>query len=361
MTVPRPYTLVAELTYRCPLRCPYCSNPRDLAAHDGELSTEEWCRVFTEAEALGVVQLHLTGGEPLARKDLEALASHARSLALYTNLITSGVPLTRARLFALKDAGVDNVQVSFQDSDAEGADLIAGYAAAKQKRGVAGWVKEAGLPLTVNVVLHRKNLDHVEAIIALAEGLRADRLELANTQYHGWALANRDALMPTREQLDRAQLAATEAKARLRGRMEVLYVKPDYFETFPKSCMDGWGARFVTVAPNGRVHPCHAAASLTGMRFESARERSLEWIWTESPSFNAFRGDAWMSEPCRSCDRKAIDFGGCRCQAFALLGDAAATDPACSRSPHHALIDEAREQGAGAGEIRFLYRGRNNS
>ena len=353
--LPRPYTLIAELTYRCPLRCPYCSNPTDLAKHSGELTTAEWSRVFGEAEALGVVQLHLTGGEPLARRDLEALVSRARALGLYTNLITSGIPLTKARLGALRDAGLDNVQLSVQDADTARGDLIAGYAAMEQKLEVARWVKELDLPLTMNVVLHRKNLDHVAALVALAERIGADRLELANTQYHGWALANREALMPTRTQIDAGAKVAAAAKARLAGTMEVLYVKPDYFGTTPRACMDGWARRFLHMAPTGMVLPCHAAASLTGLRFENARERSLDWIWNESPSFAAFRGEAWMQEPCKSCDRRAIDFGGCRCQAFALTGDASQADPACSLSRHHALVARARD----AREDRhYLYRGR---
>jgi pyrroloquinoline quinone biosynthesis protein E len=339
---PRPFTLIAELTYRCPLKCPYCSNPKDLAAHEGELTTDEWARVFGEAEALGVVQLHLTGGEPLARVDLEALVARARELSLYTNLITSGVPLARERLRALRAAGLDAVQVSIQGARAESADAIAGYAAMAQKLEVMRWVKDEGMPLTVNVVLHRKNLDEVPALVALAEEARADRLELANTQYLGWALSNRAALLPTKEQLERAHAVAAEAKERLRGRMEVLFVKPDYFEEYPKACMDGWARRFVHVAPDGRVYPCHAAMAITSLSFESARDKPLAWIWEESPAMNAYRGDAWMKEPCKTCDRRAKDFGGCRCQAFLLTGDASRTDPACRLSPDHSVIDRAR-------------------
>jgi pyrroloquinoline quinone biosynthesis protein E len=357
---PRPYTLIAELTYRCPLRCPYCSNPVDLAAHEGELETDEWCRVFAEAEALGVVQLHLTGGEPLARSDLEALVKKARSLALYTNLITSAVPLERARLEALRDAGLDNVQISFQDTEAASADTIAGFAGHARKLEAARWVKELGLPLTVNVVLHRANIDRVDAIVRLAVELGADRLELANTQYLGWALANRAALLPTAEQLTRAAAVAAAAKARLEGKMEVLFVKPDYFGARPKACMDGWARRFVHMIPTGHVLPCHAAMSIAGMTFESVRDKPLATIWQASPAMQAFRGEAWMKEPCRSCPERAIDFGGCRCQAFALTGDAAATDPACELAPAHALIAAAR-QGSADAPIRFLHRGRRSS
>ena len=355
---PRPYTLIAELTYRCPLKCPYCSNPVDLAAHDGELSTDEWSRLFTEAEALGVVQLHLTGGEPLARADLEALVKKAHELSLYTNLITSAVPLTRERLTALRDAGLDNVQISFQDTESAAADAIAGFAALDRKLQAAAWVKELGLPLTINVVLHRANIENTAAIVQLAEQLSADRLELANTQYLGWALANRAQLMPTTEQLAAAGAIATAAKARLAGKMELLFVKPDYFGTTPKACMDGWARRFVHVIPTGHVLPCHAAMSIAGLTFDSVRERSLAEIWRDSPAMQAFRGEAWMQEPCKSCDRRALDFGGCRCQAFALTGDAAATDPACALSPQHALVEDARAAVATAAPIRYLYRGR---
>jgi PqqA peptide cyclase len=353
----RPYTLIAELTYRCPLRCPYCSNPTALATAAGELSTEDWCRVFGEAEALGVMQLHLTGGEPLARKDLELLVRRGRELGLYTNLITSGVPLDRARLAALRREGLANVQLSIQDADPDRADRVAGYPAFAHKIEVARWVKEEGLPLTVNVVLHRGNLDHVAEVIALAERLHADRLELANTQYLGWALPNREALLPTKDQLDRAFAVAGEARARLRGVMEIVYVTPDYYATWPKACMEGWGRRFVHMDPSGLVLPCHAAHTIPGIRFESAMEKSLAWIWNESPSMSLFRGEGWMGDPCRTCARRGADFGGCRCQAYHLTGDAAAVDPACSLSPAHGIVERAREAAGAAGERRYLYRG----
>ena len=358
-TSPRPYTLIAELTYRCPLRCPYCSNPTALAGDPAELTTDEWARVFAEAAALGVMQLHLTGGEPLARRDLEELVRRAHDVGLYTNLITSGIPLTRERLAALREAGVDHVQLSVQDADAEGADRVAGYPAFARKLEVAAWVKAEGLPLTVNVVLHRDNLDHVPAIIALAERLGADRLELANTQYLGWALPNRDALLPTREQLDGAFAIASAARQRLLGRMEMTFVTPDYYAAWPRACMEGWARRYLHVAPTGAVQPCHAAHTLPGVRFESVRERSLGWIWAESPSMNLYRGEAWMKDPCGTCPRRAVDFGGCRCQAFHLTGDAAATDPACSLSPAHGLIEEARLRASSTiarDEPRYRYR-----
>jgi pyrroloquinoline quinone biosynthesis protein E len=342
----RPYTLVAELTYRCPLRCVYCSNPLDYGRHDQELDTETWRRVLREAEDLGVVQVNLTGGEPLIRKDLELLIDESRRLDLYTNLITSGIPLTMERLQGFRALGLDNVQLSIQDVEAEASDRIAGHRAFARKLEVARWVKSIGFPLTLNVVLHRHNLDRTPEIIALAESLSADRLELANTQYLGWALLNRPALLPTREQLDRARTIAAAARGRLRGKMEVLFVFPDYYARYPKSCMDGWGRRFIVISPDGLVLPCHVAHTLPGLTFESVRDRSLGAIWNDSPGLNAFRGEAWMPEPCRSCDRRAEDFGGCRCQAFHLTGDVTATDPACSLAPHHAIVEAARQVAA---------------
>jgi pyrroloquinoline quinone biosynthesis protein E len=338
----RPYTLIAELTYRCPLRCPYCYNPVDYSRHSNELPTDDWLRVFKEAEALGVVQLHLTGGEPLARRDLELLVQGARTVGLYTNLITSGIPLTRERLCALRDAGLDNVQLSVQDVDEDRSDRIAGYQSFRTKLEVARWVKAERLPLTLNVVLHRQNLDRVEEVVALAESLNADRLELANTQYHGWALKNRDQLLPTRVQLERAREAATAAKPRLHGIMELAFGPPDFAAEWPPACLEGWGRRFINITPNGLMLPCHAAHTISGLKFENVRELPMDEIWHRSPSFNLFRGEGWMSEPCRSCPRRTIDFGGCRCQAFHLTGNAATTDPACSLSPDHSLIEAAR-------------------
>jgi pyrroloquinoline quinone biosynthesis protein E len=341
---PRPYTLVAELTYRCPLRCSYCSNPIDWAKRKNELDTETWLRVFRQAEDLGVVGLNLTGGEPIVRRDLEALIAGARRLDLYTNLITSGIPLSRTRLAEFRAAGLDNVQVSVQDVSAKSSDRIAGLTSFDRKLEVCAWVKELGMPLTLNVVLHRDNLGSVAEIVALAERLKADRLELANTQYLGWALVNRRALLPTREQLESARKVAAEARKRLLGKMEVLFVTPDYYADYPKSCMDGWGRRFIVVSPDGLVLPCHAAHTLPGLKFENVREHSLGAIWTGSSGFNAFRGEAWMPEPCKSCDKRAVDFGGCRCQAYHLTGDAAATDPTCTLAPTHGLIETARTE-----------------
>jgi len=354
----RPYTLVAELTYRCPLRCVYCSNPLDYARRRDEVDTAGWLRVLREAEALGVVQVNLTGGEPLVRDDLEALVAEGERLELYTNLITSGIPVTRDRLARLRDLGLDNVQLSIQDVSAGPSDRIAGRRSFDRKLQVARWIKELGLPLTLNTVLHRENLDRVPEVIALAEALGADRLELANTQYLGWALLNRRALLPTREQLAQARAVAAEARRRLKGRMEVLFVTPDYYVEFPNACMDGWGRRFLLVSPDGLVLPCHVAHTLPGFAWESVRDRPLQEIWRDSPAFNAFRGEAWMPEPCRSCDRRATDFGGCRCQAYHLTGDAAATDPACSLAPRHELIMAARREALDAAPVAFEYRTR---
>ena len=355
----RPYTLVAELTYRCPLRCVYCSNPLDYARHDQELDTAAWRRVFREAEDLGVVQLNLTGGEPLLRSDLEALIEEARGLDLYTNLITSGIPLTVERLRSFRARGLDNVQLSLQDVEASASDRIAGHRSFARKLEVARSVKQAGMSLTLNVVLHRENLDRVPEIVALAESLSADRLELANTQYLGWALLNRAALLPGRRQLEQARAVAAAARDRLRGRMEILFVTPDYYARFPKACMDGWGRRFLVISPDGLVLPCHVAHTLPGLKFDNVQERGLAEIWDDSPGLNAFRGERWMPEPCRSCDRRAEDFGGCRCQAFHLTGDAAVTDPACSLSPHHAIVEAAREDATSisAPPPAFQYRG----
>ncbi len=338
----RLYTLIAELTYLCPLRCVYCSNPTDLAAHPDRLQTADWLRVFREAAELGALQLNLSGGEPLLRKDLEELVAGAQRLDFYTNLITSGQPLTRDRLTRLRDAGLSSVQVSIQDARAAESDRIAGRTAFEHKLEVARWVKELGLPLTVNMVLHRQNLSRVSEMIALAEGLGADRLELANTQYLAWALTNRSALLPSRAQIDEAREVARTARERLKGKIELLFVLPDYYSDRPKACMSGWGKRYLLVSPDGLALPCHLAHTLPGLRFDNVQDRSLSEIWQSSEAFAAFRGEAWMPEPCASCERRTVDFGGCRCQAFHLTGDAAATDPACSLSPKHGLITESR-------------------
>lgn len=354
-----PYTLVAELTHRCPLACPYCSNPRKLVPGNEELRTDEWTRVIDEAAAMGVMQMHLTGGEPLARGDLEAIAAHARSRDLYVNLITSGIPLDRARFERLVPS-LDAVQLSVQDADPSRSDDVAGLPSFEAKMRVASWVKEARLPLTINVVLHRANLDRVGAIVEMAERLGADRLELANVQLVSWALENAGSLLPTRAQIERARAVAHEARERLAGRMELVLVLPDWHADRPRACMDGWGQRFVVVAPDGAVLPCHAARSLP-LSFETVRTQPLARAWAESPAMQAFRGESWMPDPCRSCDRRHVDFGGCRCQAFALTGDARATDPACSLAPAHGVVVEARRRAEEPGERRrWVYRGRHS-
>ena len=354
MTSDRPTTLLAELTHRCPLHCPYCSNPLELIRGEAELATDDWKRVFTQARELGVLQLGLSGGEPLVRKDLEELAAHARSIGLYSTLVTSGLGLTRKRAEALRDAGLEHIQVSIQDSDTESAERIAGVSSVKQKRAAIALVKELGFAFSINVVLHRANLDRIGELIDLAGGLGADRLELANTQYYGWGLKNRAALMPTREQVLKARAIAEAAIERYRKKMQIIFVLPDYHEQYPKACYGGWGKLYIVVTPSGQALPCHAASSITSLAFPTVREHSLQWIWQESPGFQAFRGDSWMKEPCRTCPRKAVDFGGCRCQAFALTGDAANPDPVCTLTPFRRIIDEALAEPAGA--IEYEYR-----
>jgi len=339
---PRPYTLIAELTYRCPLSCAYCSNPLELGRASEELDTATWTRVFREAAELGVLQLNLTGGEPLARSDLEALVAAAHESELYVNLITSGVPADAERLARLSAAGLDALQISVQDTDSAGAAWIAGRDANASKRATAAAARSLGLPITLNVVLHRGNIARVPAFVALAEELGATRLELANTQYLGWALANRDALLPSRAALEQARQEARAAAERLRGRVEVLFVLPDYYSDLPRACMDGWARRYLLVTPSGLALPCHQAASIQSLVWQNVRDHALAAIWHESPAFCAFRGEAWLPEPCRSCERRTLDFGGCRCQALALTGDADATDPACMHAPRHELVVAAR-------------------
>ena len=351
-----PLALLAELTHRCPLRCPYCSNPLELARAGAELDTETWRRVLEEAAALGVLQVHFSGGEPLVRRDLVELVGHAAKAGLYVNLITSGIRLDAERLARLVAAGLEHVQLSLQDSDPATGDRIAGLAGVQQaKREVAALVGSTGLALTVNAVVHRQNLEHLEDLIDLAVTLGADRLEVAHVQYYGWALTNRAALLPSRQQLDKATATVEAARARLAGRLVIDYVVPDYYAHRPKSCMGGWGRRFLNVTPAGKVLPCHAAETLSGLHFPNVAESSLAEIWYHSPAFARFRGTAWMAEPCRSCERREIDWGGCRCQAFALTGDAARTDPACALSPDHALLAAAHSD-AEAAAPAFIYR-----
>ena len=339
---PRPYTLVAELSYRCPLQCGYCSNPIELDKHTAELDTATWKRVLGEAAALGILQVNLTGGEPLVRDDVEELVAEARARELYVNLITSGVPVDRARLARLKAAGLDSLQLSVQDTDGEGSKWIAGRDATAAKLEVAAAARELGLPMTLNVVIHRGNIARVPDFVALAERVGAERLELANTQYLGWALLNREALLPSQAQLAEARRVALAASERLKGKIEILFVRPDYYADRPRACMDGWARRYIVVTPDGTALPCHQASSISTLAFENVRARSLAALWNDSPAFRAFRGEAWMPEPCRTCDERDVDFGGCRCPAMALLGDPAATDPACARTPHHELVLAAR-------------------
>jgi pyrroloquinoline quinone biosynthesis protein E len=335
----RPFGLLAELTYSCPLSCPYCSNPLNLADYRDELATAEWQRVLVEAQELGVLQCHLSGGEPLLRRDLVELVNSANELGMYTNLITSALGLSRRRAEQLRAAGLDHVQISIQADEPAVSDRIAGIPSFERKIEAARVVKELGWPLTVNVVLHRQNIDRVADILRLAEELEADRIELANTQYYGWGLRNRDALLPSKAQLERAEAVVRAARVRLAGRIDVIYVLPDYYSQYPKPCMGGWAKRQLTVAPNGDALPCPAAHALPLPR-ASVREDSLARIWTESPLFQRFRGTDWMPDPCRSCYRREVDFGGCRCQAFQLTGDAARTDPVCHLSPDHAIVAE---------------------
>ncbi|MEZ4408731.1 MAG: pyrroloquinoline quinone biosynthesis protein PqqE [Polyangiales bacterium] len=356
MTRPPPDALLAELTYRCPLRCGYCSNPTGIVRYTPELSTEAWARVMADAGAMGVLHAHLSGGEPLLRDDLEAIVGAARGAGLYVNLITSAWGLTEARTRALADAGVDHVQVSVQDSDAARADAIAGTAAHAQKLLAAGWVTSAGMAFSVNAVLHRHNLDRVGEIIALAESLGAERLELANTQFHGSAWENRASLLPSRAQLRRASEVARAAQERLRGVMDILWVIPDWYADLPRPCMDGWGRRFVTVAPDGTALPCPGAHGLPGMALESVRDRSLPELWEGGADFERFRGTGWMREPCASCERREVDHGGCRCQAMALTGDPARTDPACAKSPDHDRLVSLRRESDEGEAPPVLYR-----
>src|SRR5229473_2702380 len=351
-----PLSLIAEVTHRCPLHCVYCSNPLEMQARELELSTVTWAQTFQAAGELGVLQLRLTGGEPLARADLAELVAAGRKAGLYVNLITSGIGLSPERLAALTDAGLDHIQLSFQDSKEDEANLIAGTRAHALKIELSRRIKQHRVAFTVNMVVHRQNLERLERMIALAEELEADRLEIAHVQYYGWALRNRDALLPTRAQWERSLAVITAARERLEGRMRIDFVAPDYYAKYPKPCMGGWGRGVILIDAAGRAMPCHAAGSIPGLEFDNVGERTLRWIWEQSAAFQKFRGEDWMPEPCRSCDRRALDFGGCRCQAFHLTGNAAATDPACALSPDHGLIEVAREQALRAPSGGFEYR-----
>ncbi|MCL4768004.1 MAG: pyrroloquinoline quinone biosynthesis protein PqqE [Hyphomicrobiaceae bacterium] len=334
--------MLAEVTHRCPLACPYCSNPVQLDRRSDELDTAAWLGVFEQAAALGVLQLHLSGGEPAARPDIVELTRGAAAAGLYTNLITSGIGLSAARLEALAGAGLDHVQLSWQDTDSANADEIAGFAGAyARKQETARAVIALGLPLTINVVVHRLNIGRVAEMAAAAHRAGARRIEIAHAQYYGWGLVNRAALLPTLDQVEAAHAAVARVRQELQPAILVDYVAPDHFSRWPKPCMNGWGRQSLNVTPRGKVLPCHAAETIPGLVFWNVREHPLREIWEASPAFTAFRGEAWMKEPCRSCPRKEIDFGGCRCQAFAWTGDAADADPACQHSPHHAALRAA--------------------
>lgn len=358
-SVPAPLGLLAELTHRCPLACPYCSNPLDLTPRSAELDVATWTRVFTEAAALGVLQVHLSGGEPAARPDLVEITAAAHQAGLYTNLITSAVGLDATRLERLRASGLDHVQVSIQDVLADSADHIAGYAGAHARKLIfARRVVDLGLALTVNAVIHRANIERLAEMLDLAASLGAGRVEVAHAQYYGWALRNRDSLMPTWAQVQAAIATVERIRPSYSGRLAIDLVVPDYYARRPKPCMGGWGRRSLNVTPSGRVLPCHAAETIPGLTFWSVHDHALADIWAHAPAFEAFRGTAWMQEPCRSCDQREIDFGGCRCQALAIMGDAAATDPACDLSPHHAHMRALAAHASSSGDPDYVYRGR---
>ncbi|MEL6618277.1 MAG: pyrroloquinoline quinone biosynthesis protein PqqE [Pseudomonadota bacterium] len=332
--------MLAELTHRCPLACPYCSNPTELVAKAAEMATETWADVFRQAARIGVLQLHLSGGEPAARTDLVDLVVAAREAGLYTNLITSGIGLTEKRLQSLEDAGLDHVQLSLQGVTADMADRIGGYRGGfDRKMHVADWIAQIGFPLTLNAVMHRDNLDDLPATIDMAQRLGARRIEIACVQFQGWALTNRAALQPSRAQVDRAKAVVADAVARLRGQLVIDFVPPDYYSDFPKACMNGWGSTGLNVTPDGTVLPCHAAATIPGLTFERVQDMPLAEIWNDGAAFNAYRGTDWLPDLCQTCDRRDVDFGGCRCQAMAVLGDPGAPDPVCRKSQGRAVLD----------------------
>ena len=340
-----PLWVNAELTYRCPLHCVFCYNPLDYTSTFGkELSTDEWLKTLREARELGAVQLGLSGGEPLLRDDVEILIAEASKMGYYVNLITSGIGLTEERIAAFKEGGLDQIQLSFQDSTRELNDFLSSTRTFELKLKIARLIKQYGYPMVLNVVLHKLNIDHIEQILEMAEAMEADHVELANSQYYAWAFKNREHLMPTREQLQHAEAVTMRFRERLGKKMKLYFVVPDYYADRPKACMNGWGAVFLNIAPDGLALPCHEARMLPGLEFPNVREHDVSWIWNESPGFTAYRGDGWMKEPCRSCDEKHKDFGGCRCQAYMLTGDATNADPVCSKSSHHHLITEQVER-----------------
>ncbi|MGR9090133.1 MAG: pyrroloquinoline quinone biosynthesis protein PqqE [Gammaproteobacteria bacterium] len=334
----KPLWLLAELTYRCPLQCPYCSNPIEISKFRDELTTDEWIRVLREARKMGATQLGLSGGEPLVRTDLEEIIAEARQLGYYSNLITSGVGMDETRIAGFKRAGLDHIQISFQASDEELNNYLGGTDSFNHRREMARLVKQSEYPMVLNIVIHRQNIDEIENIIRMTDELKADYVELASTQYYGWSKLNAGHLLPTREQLKRAEAIAHDYQERFRDRMRIIYVVPDYYEDRPKACMNGWGSVFLTITPDGSALPCHAAGQLPGITFPNVKDLGIEAIWNESDAFNRFRGFDWMREPCRSCPEKTQDFGGCRCQAYMMTGDARNADPVCAKSPHHAAL-----------------------
>jgi pyrroloquinoline quinone biosynthesis protein E len=338
-TAPTPLALVAELTHRCPLHCVYCSNPMELTKRERELPTGTWTRIFVEAKNLGILQVDFTGGEPLARPDIVELVRSARQSGLYASLISSGLPLDEAKLAALVEAGLDHFQLSFQGATEQTAREISNTTSHPQKLRVLQWLKKHRIGLTLNFVIHRQNIHELEEMLAIVEEHQPGSVEFASVQYYGWGLANRNALMPTRQQLDSCVETLKQAEERLKGKTRVVFVVPDYYAKYPKPCVGGWGRKLMLVAPDGRVLPCHAANVIPGLQFDNVNEKSLREIWENSAAFRKFRGEAWMQEPCKSCDRRHLDFGGCRCQAFLLTGDAAATDPVCSLAPTRAKVD----------------------
>lgn len=357
ITIGLPIGMLAELTHRCPLQCPYCSNPAKLLKANAEMKTEDWCRVFEEAADLGILQMHLSGGEPTLRRDLERLIETLSNRGVYTNLITAGVMVGEERLRSLTDAGLEHVQLSIQGANAETTELIGNFKGGfEQKLETAKQTRALGLPLTINAPIHRHNIDQMEEFIQLALDLDAERIEIANVQYYGWAYLNRPALMPERDKIDKQVAIVEEAREALRGILTIDFVTPDYYADYPKPCMGGWGTDAMVITPEGKVLPCHAAETIPSLSFDNVQEKPLQEIWSTSSAFNAYRGTDWMQEPCRSCPRKELDFGGCRCQAMALLGDASATDPACMLSPHHAKIGELALTSATTINTEFVYR-----
>ncbi|MBV9885735.1 MAG: pyrroloquinoline quinone biosynthesis protein PqqE [Acidobacteria bacterium] len=334
-----PLALIAELTHRCPLHCVYCSNPLELTARSTELPTETWSSVFQQAAALGVLQADFTGGEPLARTDILDLVKSARAAGLYINLITSGLPLDEAKLAQLVEAGLDHIQLSFQGADADTAEEISGTKSHAQKLRVLEWLKKVRVAVTLNFVIHRRNIDQIDDMLAIAESSSATRIEFANVQYYGWGVANRDRLLPTRSQLDQSLTKIKAAEERLRGKIRIESVVPDYYAKYPKPCMGGWGRKLMLITPSGEALPCHVAKIIPSLQFANVKDQPLAEIWSSSEAFQKFRGESWMQDPCKTCDRRTIDFGGCRCQALLLANDAAATDPVCTLSPNRAKID----------------------